>query len=386
MAHYPVNPGVLQSARKVRNLTLEDAADLIGIDAPTLEALEKGEEQPTITQLRKIANKYQFPLATLGHPDPLPPRKPITDFRTVRGDPATLSLPVSVAVDEARQIQEFAAELMEEDAKLYHPPKLPTVTTKDDPAALAAKGRGELGFTSRVQLESRDAADTFNFLRTKIEDLGVFVYLVKVPVEDCRGFCLVEEGLPPVVAVNDAEPLAEAETFTLLHEYCHVLLGAPGISTFEFRNPTERFCNLFAANFLMPRDVLAQILTLRDRPVEWDQQTIVDAARRLRVSQQALVLRLEELGQAPMGFYDRWMAEREDLIPPKVQPGGFAPWERRVLRKFGTGYAGMVLDALGRGTITMLDAYRLLKVKPPHLEGLRRELASRHERVGGTGV
>ena len=119
MTDYPLRRGVLRSLREVRNLSLGEAADLIGIDAAHLHELEEGGRQPTLGLLRKIANKYQFPLATLGHERPLEPREPVTDFRTIEGAPATLGPALSVAVDEARQIQSFAAELIEEDANLY---------------------------------------------------------------------------------------------------------------------------------------------------------------------------------------------------------------------------------------------------------------------------
>lgn len=388
MAYYPVRPGVLRSAREARNLPLEEAAERVGVDLATLRALEADDRQPTLGQLRKMATAYGFPLATLGHRAPLQPGEAVTDFRTIDGAPAVLSLELSVALDEAHQLQEFAAELIGEDQDLYRPHELPPVGRDDDPAALAGTERRRLGYTARVQLEARDAADAFNYLRTRVEDLGIFVYLVKVPVDDCRGFFLLGEGRqPPLIGVNDAEPVIEAEVFTVVHEYCHSLLRAPGISGYELGNPTERFCNQFAANFLMPAEVMRRVMMLPDGPVEWDWPTISDAARRLKVSQQALVLRLEEMGHAPPGFYERWMADREGRAPPpEARAGGFVPWERRVLRKFGTAYAGMVLEALGRGTITQLDTYRLLKVKPPHLDALRRELARRRERVRAAGA
>ena len=72
--------------------------------------------------------------------------------------------------------------------------------------------------------------------------------------------------------------------------------------------------------------------------------------------------------------------------PPQAPAVGFVPWERRVLRKFGTGYAGLVLQALGKGNISQLDAYRLLKVKPAHLTALRREVEVRRDRVGAAGA
>lgn len=387
MAYYPANPSVLRSARELRSLTVEEAAQLLGIDPETLRALESGEQQPTLTVLRAMSNKYRLPLATLGHSEPLQPPERVTDFRTVESAPAVLSLELSVALDEARQLQEFAAELAEEDQTLYRRPALPTATLRDDPERVAADERRRLRYGSMVQLHTRDTADALNYLRTRIEGEGVFVYFVKgAPPTDFRGFCLLGgTDEPPVIGVNDEENVPGATLFTLVHEYCHLLLRAPGVSGHELRNPTERYCNRFAAGFLMPVEVLREVLPLRDRPTEWDSTEIAEGARQLRVSQQALALRLEELGQAPPGFYEAWLARYEG--PPSRQITlGPVPWERRVVRRFGTGYPDLVFSALDRGVITQLDAYRLLKVKPEHFNRVRREVTSRRERVAAAGA
>jgi hypothetical protein len=45
-----------------------------------------------------------------------------------------------------------------------------------------------------------------------------------------------------------------------------------------------------------------------DHPVEWERANIRDWARQLKVSQQALALRLQEAGLAPDDFYARFVA------------------------------------------------------------------------------
>lgn len=323
MAHYPANPDVLKSARELRNLSVEKAAELLGIEPDMLRDLERGASQPTLTQLKTMSKKYRLPLATFAHSEPVQPPERVTDYRTVEGAPAVPSLELSVALDEARQLQEFVSELVEADEALYQRPELPVATRGDDPERLAASERNRLGYTAAVQFDTRDAADALNFLRTAIEGQGIFVYFVKgAPPTDFRGFCLLgDEYEPPVIGVNDEESVPGAALFTLVHEYCHLLLRAPGVSGRELRNPTERFCNSFAAGFLMPPQVLRQALPLWDRPREWDDGEIADGARRLRVSQQALALRLEELGQARSGFYQAWLARHEGPPSPQTTPG-----------------------------------------------------------------
>ena len=385
MAKFPVNPRVVQSARNARNLSQEDAAARAGLDLALLRSLEDGEQQPTLGQLRKLAKAYGFPLATLGHPNPIQPPEPLTDFRTVEGRPAEVSADLSIILDEARQLQEFVAELREDDERLPALPELPAADPRNhDPEALAQMERERLGFSAEMQLDGRSTAnDIFNFLRTQIEDLGAIVYVVRLPLTDCRGFFLLgDEVKPPLIGVNGSEPMAEAMIFTLIHEYCHALRRAPGISGDEVRrNPTEWFCNQFTANFLMPPEVLREVVPLPGRPVEWERDLIRPAARRIKVSQQALVLRLEQSGNAPHGFFARWVDGYEGEQPPPRRPAGPVPWERRVLRKFGTTYTGLVLDALQHEAITPVDVYRLLKVKPKTLEPLRQELAGRRGRV-----
>lgn len=385
MVDYPLSPGVLKSVRECRDLDIPVAATAIGIPPEQLERLEDGEEQPNLGLLRKIAKTYRFPLATLAHPTPLERHEPITDFRTIEGVPATLSLPLSIALDEAGGLQAFATELIVEDDQLLVSEEAPAITLDDDPEALGAAERDRLGLNTAVQFGSRDAADLFNFVRTKIEAQGILVYRINVPLSDCRGFCLVEDEGPTLIAFNDEDPLPEAKLFTLVHEYCHALLSAPGISGNELRNPTERFCNLFAAAFLMPPEVVDHAAKRAGSPTEWDRDAVANVARRLRVSQQALALRLDETGRAPSGFYERWMADLEGVEPPIATAPGFVPYERRLLRTFGTAYAGLVLGALDKGVVSELDAYRMLKVKPEHLDALREELEGRKARVAAAG-
>ncbi len=124
--------------------------------------------------------------------------------------------------------------------------------------------------------------------------------------------------------VSKAEEYDPAKTFTLIHEYCHLLLREPGISDQNRENPVEEYCNRFAGAFLIPRSALRAVLPRwPNEPVEWERNDIREWAGQLKVSQQALALRLEDLGAAPAGFYGRLVAGQTKTARTKSEGGNY---------------------------------------------------------------
>lgn len=382
MAKYDVNPDVLAAVRKDRALTVEEAAVLLGIGADGLNDLESGAAAPTLGMLRNMAKVYKRPLATFGQPNPPPPRTDVPDYRTLDGRPTVLNLAISAALDAADYIREAAEEVIEEGPELYRPAELPLIVLGDDPVELAATERERLGITDAIQLEFPRASAMYGYLRTRIEDLGIFVAMMKMEVDDCRGFCLLGADKPATIVVNGSETSPGAQTFTLLHEYCHVLLRAPGVSGDRTPNRTERFCNLFAANFLMPASIMTALLGPVGKPRDFNLDDVADFARTLNVSQQALALRLEELGYSGGGYYGRWkraMGARPAPLPRKKK--GAPPYALMTVRRLGTAFTTLVLNAVGTGAISDVDAYRATRIKPENFDTIRTELADNRQRV-----
>ena len=97
----------------------------------------------------------------------------------------------------------------------------------------------------------------------------------------------------PIIAVNSSRPLCRRR-FSIAHEIGHYLLGHNSLSfsgsgggMIKRESRQERAANAFAAEFLMPKKLLAR---------EAHRYSLRALARRYLVSMQAMEIRLKELG------------------------------------------------------------------------------------------
>lgn len=374
MTEVPVNPEVLRWARNFRRLSEEDAAARLGITEDELRSLEKGSKKPSLTQFENIAAKYKLPQSTLfRRTRPKNPPEP-ADFRTIGGTRARESFELSVAISNVRSLLTQLQRVAEDDGE-YRAPKLPAYSLKDDPSELGERERERLGVTFDTQREWRNTADAFRQWRRAIESQGVSVFLQKFPLDDCRGFTIYEANKPPCIIVNKGEEFDVARVFTLIHEYCHLLVRKPGISDENSRNPIEAFCNRFTAAFLMPKQALRILLPVwPNEPVEWSSWEVSEWARLLKVSRQALAIRLEELGLAPIGFNKRFVGHAP-ASKRSTKSRGNAVSTR--ISEIGYNYAGTVLNALDRGAINKATAVDALGLSAHHFGRVREAIVGK---------
>src|SRR5689334_24536784 len=119
-----------------------------------------------------------------------------------------------------------------------------------------------LGVTREAQRTWRTPRASYNAWRAALEHAGILVLQVTgVSPAEMLGFSLSERPLP-VIGVNRKLHL-NGRTFTLLHEFIHVLLERSGICDIDEsgqRPPEEQrpeiFCNAVAAATLAPGDAL----------------------------------------------------------------------------------------------------------------------------------
>jgi hypothetical protein len=151
----------------------------------------------------------------------------------------------------------------------------------------------------------------------------------------------------------------------------HVLRRQSGFSDpFVTANQTERLCNQFAACFLVPRSYARDLLRTDARNLEPAADEIAAASRRLKISQQATAIRLEQLGIYAAGTHQRWLKAFKQGDNPDFTParggGGNTPPEKTKLAKYGFHFARAFSALVENGTISELSLFRLSGLKPKY--------------------
>jgi Zn-dependent peptidase ImmA (M78 family)/transcriptional regulator with XRE-family HTH domain len=380
MAVMPVKTALLVWAREHRGLSVEEAADLLSMTPAELAALEGG-KPVNLTTFRKIAKRYHIPAATLLRSTrPAVPPMP-RDFRTFEGRPPRTSFEPRLAIRYARTSAQNILELVDANAA----PATPVLTRlrlTDNAGEAGERERERLGVSTATQL-AWSYQEAFNNWRSVIERTGTYVLMPKFPLDDCKGFTLYDNPNAPILVLSKEEDYEPARIYTLIHEYCHLLLREPGLSDLNRRDPVEVFCNKFAAGFLMPRTALRAILpTWPNRPVEWGREDIIVWARKLKVSQQALAFRLQGLGVAPEGFGARFSARQAKRKRLEDQRGNYL---NTTMSELGMRYLGVVLSAVEARDIQDAEAAEMTHLAPKHFPHVRAQVDRRAQRIGAIG-
>jgi Zn-dependent peptidase ImmA (M78 family)/DNA-binding XRE family transcriptional regulator len=372
VAEIPVNGVVLAWARKVRLLSEQEAAQLLGISRSELQDYESGVRRPTLTLLQRMSDKYQINYASLFMPEPLELETlPLKDYRTRREhESKNLSIDTIVAIQEVTDTLETFADLKADQPKLFAAPPLDAVGKGEHAPELAIRQRKKFGVSVTEQQDWRSAAVARDRWRQAVERRGVFVYFIPMGPE-CSGVTINHEGLF-AVCVNDSETNNGARIFTLFHEYAHVLRRQTGISDENPSNPTERFCNEFAADFLLPYTAIENIFGEPTKPRDFTAAEVGKYAKKFHVSLSALAIRLEKGGWAKRGLYE--MIARFIPKPPEPPPAHkkikIDPI-RTQARRLGARHTTITLEALRRGAINTADAHELLGLAPSQFAALK---------------
>jgi len=365
-------PATIKWARIYRGVSEADAAKILGGSLERLATIESEGGTISVTEFRKLARKYRLPEATLAMPAPPAVPKAPEDFRTLEGRDPTLSTKTLEAISIAQERQAQIAMLSELTDE-WDSVRLPKATLQNNPEDAARRERERMGFTLARQLEIKNANRLFSILRELVEEQGVAVYALSFSIADCRGFSIYDEDLPPAIVVNGKEYEWTARVFTLMHEYAHLALHRPGISDERGFNKVERWCNRFAAEFLIPQKYLQETYRSGREP---DFQTLRSHAERLGVSQQALALRLQALQLVSPDYYAKLRQQQQPRKASTQKKSG--NYVNTQLFSLGPRFTLKVIRAWRAESIGTVAASRLLGLSPPHFAR-----ASRMRRGGG---
>ena len=363
----PITASVLEWAIEESGYDVEELAKTAEIAPSKIEAWLAG-AQPPVTDLRAIAAILKRPFATFFLPGPPKQKKPPIEFRvpadSVRSD---LNVIERQRIREAARLQEILAWVVRE---LDRPrPKIPRVAINQSAEIEATELRADLGITFERQKDWTTGVRALRGWRRALENYGVFVLALSMGEDSIRGFSLWHEDAP-LIALNTSWS-AEARIFTLFHEYGHLLTRTSSACIESIgrakSDPTERWCEEFAADVIIPRREVQRYLRMNNmRPPIKDIRSVSRIANVFRVSLRATTLQLIAMETASWPLYN--------ALPPLSERkssggGGGAGRPRAQIRldQYGLEAIGLFATAVDRDVLNRADVLDYLDIPPASL-------------------
>jgi Zn-dependent peptidase ImmA (M78 family) len=362
------NPTILNDILHARSLSRGELSRRLNIREEELQRELTRLPEPKQALLNDIAKELALPAFVFFMSKAPRLHDIIPDFRSKSPAPTAKSRETVESIQLAEGVQRAAIE-----GRALGVQVLPSfkATRTDEIDAFALSAREYFGITVEDQLSSKDAKAFYVVCRKKIEDKGIFVLQDSFPETDGSGFCLFHP-IYPVIVINTKKQTRGRRLFTLAHELAHVLMQKTGISDpFVGANQVERVCNRFAGRFLVPGAYLDSFFKKGLPATDPDVNDVASAARRLKISQQAAVLRLEELKVFKPGSHEKWLRIIHNLGNPDFSErgggaGGPPPQEKVKLAKYGFKFATAFAPLLQDGKISEINLFRSSGLKPKY--------------------
>lgn len=311
---------------------------------------------PTENQLEAFAKKLHVPYGYLFLDEPPTEEIPIPMFRGEAGN-GGFNLNVYDTILSLQRRQEWLADYLT-DNEYDTCPCVGVISLKTPINDAVAVLRNLLDLKENWAFERRDYADAVNKLTEQIENIGVSVSFNssvennnrrEIPVEECRGFALVDKVVP-FIFVNNKDSKT-AQLFTLIHETTHILLGTSagfGGEMEQIHDATERYCDKVAATFLMPDELMKKV---------W--KGISQTAKKFKVSELAMARRAHELHLISNEVYRAFYLEYKNRPISNKKTSGFGNFYATALKRVGHLLAVHINNAVKSRQLDYLQAYRL---------------------------
>ncbi len=328
----------LRKARDVLQLTPEEVAEELNVGAHDVDGWERGDSEPSLTQLERLAELYGREIDYFLAETPKPPEK--IRFRTAPRQALThLSRDARVVLARFEELCRSAREVegLLGKERTWSIPRFPPTKV---PEAGAASIRERLGLATKPIPRLRDI----------LERAGVRVFELPVPTGEFSGFSFWHSEYGPCILVN-ASDTPGRRNFTVAHELAHLVYGhessvcSISLSRNGPSHGVERRANSFAVELLLPGRAVAEDFAERgysDRPTS---QELGRMSGKWGVSLQALGYRLEKLGLLATNYTDSIVE-----VKPAAFRGSKTPrWQRPL----GKTFVESSFEAYSKGLISI---------------------------------
>ncbi len=333
---------------------------------PKIDFWIRGEISPTFKQLENFAKATYAPIGFFFLQNPPVEAVPIPDFRTVANEYVGYPSPDLLdTVYICQQRQEWYHEFMRSTGheSLFF---VGSVTKDDEIVKIAKTIRHALNFDIEQRRKMPTWTDALRRFIEQADTIGVLVMVSgvvgsnnrrKLDSQEFRGFAL-SDNLAPLVFVNGSDTKA-AQMFTLAHELVHIWLGQSAVSDAQPvqmpENHIERWCNMVAAELLVPLQLLRSEYRKKD-PLS---EEVNRLARYFKVSTLVILRRIHDAGGLTKEKFWQAYYEETDRLKSFSSKGGGDFYLTQGAR-VGKRFARALIDSTLEGQTLYRDAFRML--------------------------
>lgn len=361
-ANFDIKPAIIEWAIRRAGHTVQTYIE----EHPRVGEWLTKKKSPTVKQLETFAQNVHVPFGYLFLPQPPHEQLPIPYFRTGRKQQSEPGLNVFDTVLLIQQRQQWLSEYLTENASdpLSFVGKF---KVSSEYKTIVADIRQTLKLPEEWASNCQTSDKALDHLAHHIEDAGIIVSFNSIvennthraiPVEECRGFVLVNK-LVPFMFINSADAKG-AQLFTLVHELAHIWLGESAAfdnkRMLPANDPVEILCDQVAAEFLVPEGAFNRL---------WSQRPNIAAlAKYFKVSQIVIARRALDLGKLTrpkfFAFYNSYIAESRRKKENQEGGGDFYLTQKKRLSLRFTAY---VNRAVRENRLLYRDAYKMTGLK-----------------------
>ena len=379
MAEYMtgINPAIIKWARERSGYTLQDIAEFFKKDIPTISDWESGSAAPTYAQLEKLADKFKRPTALFFFP--VVPQEPNLEaqfsLRSSEVEKLNPRIHVLLRQAAARQISlmELNMGANPAEARIFRDLHAQLDAPLPD---IVHQTREYLDVSVETQASWSNPTKALEIWRDRIEEKGIFVFKDAFRSDVVDGFCLVHDEFP-VIYLNNSRTHVR-QIFTLFHELAHLLFRRNGITRGVKigGEKIERFCNRFAAEFLVPSSDLETRLDFPD----YDDTAISELASHYKVSRPVILLKLVDRQLLkPLDYKTKtrkWEQEHKSKLQKVARskkPSGGNPYNT-LAAYLGYRFMNLAFSRYHQGDCSIEELAGHLNVKVKNLPGLEDRL------------
>lgn len=338
---------------------------------PRISEWLSGDVLPTFNQFKDLSKTLHIPLGIMFLETP-PTVDPIrSEFRTI----SNIKGEMSKNLKDTLLDMDFKKNWMSDFRRENGWEKLTFVGIESDSSnhsAIKSAFYRYLPITDDWFCSFKTSTDAYDFLRSKLESIGILVMQNGVvgknthrtlDLNEFRAFMLIDD-YAPLIFVNRKDSHT-GMIFSLVHEFLHILLGDGDILIGdEVSLINERLLNALTAEILMPHEFLQN----RSFNTYFDLET---TASILHVSPLSLAIRLNKMGLVDnqMVLLVRQKMHESLENREKASPGGnfYATLQSRLPEAF---INAVILQA-ETGGMRYTDAYQLLGVSGKSFQELK---------------